>query len=96
MPTRDQIIEALKTVQDPELLLDLWFLGLIYAIDIQGDQVKIEMTLTSVMCPAGPMLVEDVRSKVAAVPGVAAVEVKVVFSPPWEPPDEVKALLGMM
>ena len=96
MPTREQIIAALKTVQDPELLLDIWFLGLVYGIEIEERAVKIEMTFTSIMCPAGPMLVEDVKRKVGAVPGVTAVEVKVVFSPPWEAPDEVKALLGMM
>ena len=93
---RDQIIEALKTVEDPELFLDIWFLGLIYNIDIQEGVVNIEMTFTSPACPAGPMLVEGVKSKVGAVEGVTVVNVKVVFSPPWEPSDEVKGMLGMM
>ena len=96
LPTREQIIEALKTVEDPELFLDIWFLGLVYSIDIAPERVGIEMTFTSPLCPAGPMLVDQVKTKVGAVPGVAQVEVNVVFTPPWEPSDEVKGLLGMM
>lgn len=95
MPTRDQVIEALQTVEDPELMMDLWFLGLIYGIDIEGGNVRIEMTLTSPMCPIGPQLVNEVKTKVGAVEGVESVDVNVVFSPPWEPPDEVKAMLGI-
>jgi metal-sulfur cluster biosynthetic enzyme len=96
LPTREQIIEALKTVEDPELFLDIWFLGLVYSIDIAPEGVTIEMTFTSPLCPAGPMLVDQVKTKVGAVPGVEKVEVKIVFTPPWVPSDEVKGLLGMM
>ena len=96
VPTREQIIEALKTVEDPELFLDIWFLGLVYSIDITPEQVRIEMTFTSPLCPAGPMLIDQVKTKVGAVAGVNKVEVNVVFTPPWEPSDEVKGLLGMM
>ena len=97
MPTREQVIEALKTVEDPELFLDIWFLGLIYGIDIREDgSVAIEMTFTSPMCPAGPMLLDQVKSKVGEVPGVSSVEVKIVFSPPWEPSEDVRAMLGLI
>lgn len=96
LPTREQIVEALKTVEDPELFLDIWFLGLVYSIDIAPERVAIEMTFTSPLCPAGPMLVDQVKTKVGAVSGVARVDVTVVFTPPWEPSDEVKGLLGMM
>ena len=96
MIEREKIVEALKTVEDPELFLDIWFLGLIYTININEPNVEIEMTFTSPMCPAGPMLVGQVQEKVRAVPGVEAVEVKIVFTPPWQPSDEVKAALGMM
>lgn len=97
MLTRDAIIEVIKTIEDPELFLDIWFLGLIYsiAIDDMGG-VVIEMTFTSPMCPAGPSLIEQVKTKVAAVPGVSNCEVKVTFTPPWEPSDEVKGMLGML
>ena len=95
-PTREAIIEALKTVEDPELFIDIWFLGLIYGIGIEQGQVVIDMTFTSPMCPAGPQLKGDVISKVGAIPGVREVVVNITFSPPWEPSEEVKGLLGMM
>ena len=94
MVTKEQVIEALKTVEDPELFLDVWFLGLVYNISIDEDNVGIEMTFTSPFCPAGPMLLEQVKEKVRAL-GVKEVNVKVVFNPPWTPPEEVKALMGL-
>jgi metal-sulfur cluster biosynthetic enzyme len=99
--TRDQIIEVLKTIEDPELFLDIWFLGLIYNIDIertedQQSKVKVEMTFTSPMCPAGPLLIDKVKTGIQALAGVKEVEVKIVFNPPWQPSDEVKALLGLI
>ena len=96
MATKDQVIEALKTVEDPELFLDIWFLGLVYDVQIEDARVDVEMTFTSPMCPAGPQLIADVKEKVGAIDGVDAVEVKVVFNPPWQPSDDVKAMLGMM
>lgn len=95
---REKIIEALKMVEDPELFLDIWFLGLIYNIGIEEEagKVKIEMTFTSPMCPVGPALVEQVKEKVGAVDGVKEVEVDVVFSPPWQPSEDVKLTLGLM
>jgi metal-sulfur cluster biosynthetic enzyme len=96
MVTKDDVIAALKTVEDPELFLDIWFLGLVYLIDIKDDYVGIEMTFTTPLCPAGPQLVGDVRSKVGALKGVREVDVTVVFQPPWQAPEEVKATLGMI
>ena len=97
MIDKDKIIEALKTVEDPELFLDIWFLGLIYDIDIEEDnKVTIEMTFTSVMCPAGPQLMNQVKEKVGQVEGVKEVDVVVVFSPPWQPSEDVKLTLGLM
>ena len=94
--SRESVIEALKGVEDPELFLDIWFLGLIYNIQIEEGDVSIDMTFTSPMCRAGPQLKSDVEQKVGAVPGVKSVSVIITFSPPWEPSDEVKGLLGMM
>lgn len=97
MVTRETVIEVLKTIEDPELFLDIWFLGLIYSIDISEESaVNIEMTFTSPMCPAGPDLIKQVKEKVGGIDGVASCEVKVTFVPPWQPSDEVKGLLGMM
>ena len=95
-PMREAIIETLKSIEDPELFLDIWFLGLIYNIQIDQGHVVIDMTFTSPMCPAGPQLKHEVQTKVAAVEGVTEVTVNITFNPPWEPSDEVKGLLGMM
>ena len=101
VPLKDKIIEALKTIEDPELFLDIWFLGLIYNIGIDdadpaGAEVAIDMTFTSPMCPAGPELRHAVVTKVGELEGVQKVSVNITFQPPWEPSDEVKGLLGMM
>ncbi|MBN8550422.1 MAG: metal-sulfur cluster assembly factor [Deltaproteobacteria bacterium] len=96
MVTRDQVIEVLKTVEDPEIFLDIWFLGLIYSIDIQEDALSIDLTFTTPLCPAGPMIVDEVKTKLLKLEGVKTVDVKVVFTPPWQPSDEVKAMLGMI
>lgn len=96
MVGKEVIIEALKQVYDPELFLDIWFMGLIYNIDIIDELVKVKMTLTSPLCPLGPTIVEEVKSKLLALPDVSQVEVEIVFDPPWEPSDDVKGLLGML
>lgn len=98
MPTKDEIIEVLKTIEDPDLFLDIWFLGLIYNIDILEEEkkVKVQMTFTSPMCPAGPMLIEQIQTKVKELGGIDDVHVEVVFNPPWEPSDDVKLTLGLI
>lgn len=98
MPTKDDVVEALKTVEDPELFLDIWFLGLVYDIRLLEEEHKaeIDMTFTTPMCPAGPQLIEEVKGAVEGLDGIEEAEVKVVFDPPWEPSDDVKAMLGMM
>ena len=95
-PNRDAVIEVLKKVEDPELFIDIWFLGLIYSIEIDNGDVTIEMTFTSPMCPAGPQLKNEVQEKIKELPGVTNVHVNITFQPPWEPSDEVKGMLGML
>jgi metal-sulfur cluster biosynthetic enzyme len=95
MLTKEDVIEVLKTVEDPELYLDIWLLGLIYGVEVQDDKVSVEMTFTSPMCPAGPMMVDQIKSRLAEK-GAREVTVKIVFNPPWEPSDEVKAMLGLI
>lgn len=98
LASKNEIIEVLKTIEDPELFLDIWFLGLIYniAIDDESGEVVIDMTFTSPMCPAGPQLKNEVETKVGQLPGVNSVSVVITFNPPWQASDEVKGLLGMM
>jgi len=91
---KEQIIEALKKVEDPELGLDVYTLGLIYAIDIKNKTIKITMTFTSPMCPFGPMLIEMVKQEITAL-GAEQVDVEITFTPVWQPSEEVKMLLGL-
>ena len=95
MTNRDDVVEALKTIEDPELFLDIYFLGLIYGIDVDGPQVNITMTFTSPMCPAGPEILEQVKTKVEALPDVEQCSIQVTFNPPWQPNEEVRGLLGL-
>jgi len=81
----EQIWQALETVYDPEIPVNLKSLGLIYkvAIDQESGKVTIDMTLTAPGCGMGPELVGDVKYRVALVPNVKSVDVELVFDPPW-------------
>ena len=86
----DHVREALKQVIDPELFVNIVDLGLIYVVDVlprEGEEekydVKIEMTMTSPMCPAGPQLVAETNKYAGELENVVDVEVKVVMDPPW-------------
>ena len=86
----ETVREALKQVIDPELFVNIIDLGLVYAVDVQPAEedkhhVKIEMTMTSPACPAGPQLIGQSKSFVSAMDGVSGVEVKLVMTPPWTP-----------
>lgn len=98
--TGRRIIEALRTVYDPEIPVNIYELGLIYKVDIEDDdRVLVEMTLTSPHCPVAETLPGEVEQKVAAVGGVVGCEVKVVWDPPWNPSmmtEEAQLELGMI
>jgi FeS assembly SUF system protein len=80
------IVEALKTVFDPEIPVNIYELGLIYDIDIQAEgAVQVKMTLTSPGCPVAGSLPGEVRDKVAGVAGVTSVDVELVWDPSWNP-----------
>ena len=82
--TRNQIIDVLKTIYDPEIPVDIYELGLIYDLDISDDgAVAIRMTLTTPMCPVADSLPREVESKLRAVPGVSRVELDLVWDPLW-------------
>lgn len=93
------IVAALKTVYDPEIPADIYELGLIYRVDISDDGVvAIDMTLTAPGCPVAGEMPLWVQNAVGAVPGVSAVEVNMVFDPPWDQSrmsDEARIALDM-
>ncbi len=86
MPVTEKAVRnALKTVKDPELNLDLVVLGLVYDIEVEGSSAKATISLTTPMCPAAEQIVEDARAAVASVDGVEDAQVDLTFDPPWTP-----------
>lgn len=83
--TEKDVRNALKTVKDPELNLDLVVLGLVYEIKVDGGDVHTTISLTSPMCPVAGQIVEDARAAVAAMDGVDNAEVELTWDPPWTP-----------
>lgn len=85
-PFTEELIKQLKTVFDPEIPVDIYELGLIYKIDVSDSRdVNIDMTLTAPACPVAGEMPGWVKEAVSRVPGVGAVEVNMVFDPPWTP-----------
>ncbi len=95
----DEIVNALKTVYDPEIPADIYELGLIYRVDIADDRaVTVDMTLTTPNCPSAQELPIMVENAVASVAGVGPVTVNVVWDPPWDQSrmsDEARVVLNM-
>ncbi|NLF68205.1 MAG: metal-sulfur cluster assembly factor [Candidatus Anammoximicrobium sp.] len=88
--SEDGIREELKKVFDPEMFVNIVDLGLVYTIDIQPrddgqSDIRIEMTMTSPMCPAAPEMIDNCKRVLSPLPGVNAVDVKLVLDPPWTP-----------
>jgi FeS assembly SUF system protein len=97
---KSAVIDALKSVYDPEIPVDIYELGLIYdiAIDEDGDAL-VTMTLTTPHCPVAETLPNEVELRVLSVPGIRDAEVKLVWDPPWDPSkmsDEARLELGML
>jgi len=98
MVTKEEILEALKEVYDPEIPVDIVNLGLIYDVKIEDGKVKILMTLTAIGCPVGPLIVDMVKLRLLKLEEVNEVEVELTFDPPWTPDrmsEEAKKKLGM-
>ncbi len=101
-PTEDALIAAIGTVYDPEIPVNVYELGLIYAIEIgaadEPGRIKVEMTLTAPNCPSAQELPVQIRDAVLTVPGVTSASVDVVWEPPWDPSrmsDEARLMLNM-
>lgn len=95
----EHITEALREVHDPELGMNIVDLGLVYNTEIDDGNVRVEMTLTSMGCPVGPQLVQEVKEAVSSVDGVRDVTVEIVWRPAWNPAmmsEDAKLELGYM
>lgn len=85
MPDQDAIVEALKTVMDPELNVNIVDLGLVYTMQTRESEVDVEMTLTTPACPAGPEILRGAVAALEGLDGVSKANVRLVMSPPWSP-----------
>lgn len=91
-------MKALKECYDPEIPVNVWDLGLIYDVAVDGDKVHVKMTLTAPGCPMHSFISQEVKEKLQTVSGVKEATVEVVWDPPWSPDKmspEAKAQLGM-
>jgi metal-sulfur cluster biosynthetic enzyme len=88
----------MRQVEDPELGMDIVDLGLLYDVEVTGPRVKVLYSLTSMGCPAGPMIEQDIRAVAESVDGVEDVETELTFDPPWTPDrmsEDAKFILGI-
>jgi len=97
-PDETAMIDALKEVIDPELMINIVDLGLVYSITLDEKQVHVDMTLTSPACPAGPQIVQQSKMALERLGGVEKANIRLVMSPPWSPArmtDEARDILGI-
>ncbi len=99
VPSEDEVLEALKSVIDPELGINIVDLGLVYEVDVaEGGDVDIQYTLTTMGCPIGPLIEDQMRAFLAPLSGIGEVRPEMVLRPAWTPEmmsDEAKAAMGM-
>jgi len=95
---REQVLEALRNVHDPELGINIVDLGLVYGVEVEDELVRVNYTLTTMGCPVGPLIEQQMQQLLATVPGVDGVDAEMVLRPPWSPEmmsEEAKAALGV-
>jgi len=98
MITPEAVVAKLKTVYDPEIPVNIYDLGLIYDVNVNGSEVAITMTLTTATCPAAAFMPEEVKNVLYELPGLKDVQVNVVYEPRWtraNMSDAAKAILGL-
>ncbi|OGH80700.1 MAG: hypothetical protein A3I29_01160 [Candidatus Magasanikbacteria bacterium RIFCSPLOWO2_02_FULL_44_11] len=93
--TKDDIIDILKTVLDPEVHLDVWTMGLIYNIEVTGKKVAILMTYTTPFCPWGPQLNDEIITTLKDHLGATEVDITLTFDPPYKMTEDLRAMLGI-
>ncbi len=92
---KEKVIQSLQNIEDPELNLDIWTLGLVYKVELLSEtEINLVITYTSPMCPYGPQIHEQINDEMRAL-GFIATNIDVVFDPPWQPPAELRAALGI-
>ena len=97
--TKEQVLEALKGVQDPELGINIVDLGLVYEVTIDDGAVHVQYTLTTMGCPIGPMIEAQIQEVVGTLPRFESLTTEMVLRPAWSPEmmsDEAKAALGVV
>ena len=97
MPTREEVIDALRIVEDPELGMDIVELGLLYDVEVEGPKVHMTYSLTSMGCPVGPMIEQQMLEVVEGLEGVENAQAELTWEPPWSPEkmsDDAKFILG--
>ncbi|MDX6591716.1 MAG: hypothetical protein QOJ13_912 [Gaiellales bacterium] len=95
--TEEQVFDALRVVEDPELGMDVVDLGLVYDVRVEDSTVTLTYSLTSMGCPAGAMIEEQMREVVSAMDGIESVVTDLTWTPPWSPEmmsDDAKFVLG--
>lgn len=93
MITKEEIIEELKTIYDPEVHLDIFTMGLLYDITTSDEGVSIVMTYTTPACPAGPEIEQAIRNALLSL-GAKKVDIEVTFNPPWKAPRGLREAMG--
>jgi metal-sulfur cluster biosynthetic enzyme len=97
MPSREEVIDALRAVEDPELGMDIVELGLLYDVEVEGPKVHMTYSLTSMGCPVGPMIEQQMLEVVEGLEGVENAQAELTWEPPWSPEkmsDDAKFILG--
>ena len=99
VPTPDEVTEAIRVVVDPEIGISIVDLGLVYDVQVDDGVAKVTYTLTSMGCPVGPLIEQQMQQVISLLPGLEGSEFTMVFKPPWGPEmmsDEAKAALGYL
>ncbi|MCY4088082.1 MAG: metal-sulfur cluster assembly factor [Actinomycetia bacterium] len=98
MPTKEDVFEACRAVEDPELGMDIVELGLLYDAAFDGPNVTVTYSLTSMGCPVGPLIEQQIVEVVSAIDGVGEVKPNLTWDPPWSPElmsEDAKFILGV-
>ena len=97
MATKEEVLEVLRQVEDPELGMDIVDLGLLYDVEVDNSTAKVTYSLTSMGCPAGPLIQQSIEEVAKSLPDVEQVQTELTWDPPWTPDkmsDDAKFILG--